>query len=348
MSRQLIDEALADAKKIGIRNILALRGDPPRNDEYGLESPVTVVNGVEGNTEKEEKEEDSMEFVWAVDLVRYIRRKYGDYFCIGVAAYPDGHADESYPDKQDPEFDLPYLIEKTKAGADFIMTQLFFDVVQYKKFENMLRTDPSGVFKIIPIIPGLMPIQSYQIIRRTTKLSHAKVPQQILDRLDAVKGDDEEVKRVGVDIISDIIEELRRTDITGRRGYHFYTLNLEKAVSQIVERCNLIRGLEILEQDNLIIQEYKDNASKDTQSFQQRNISGVNSGPRNRVVVEKVSTARNKDYEALEKEAGVPEDNLRSRKNVLAISEGEGSLGREATWDDFPNGRWGDARSPGE
>jgi methylenetetrahydrofolate reductase (NADPH) len=65
-------------------------------------------------------------------------------------------------------------------------------------------------------------------------------------------------------------------------------------------------------------------------------------------VVEKVSTARNKDYEALEKEAGVPEDNLRSRKNVLAISEGEGSLGREATWDDFPNGRWGDARSPGE
>jgi methylenetetrahydrofolate reductase (NADPH) len=343
MNRRLVDEALAEAKRMGVRNILALRGDPPRNDEYGVEmSTAVVVNGVDGKSE-----EGNVEFVWAVDLVRYIRRKYEDYFCIGVAAYPDGHADESYPEKQDPKFDLPYLIEKTKAGADFIMTQLFFDVEQYKSFEDMLRSDPSGVFKTIPIIPGLMPIQSYQVIRRTTKLSHAKVPKQILDRLDAVKGDDEDVKRVGVDIISEIIEELRKTDVTGRRGYHFYTLNLEKAVSQIVERCKLIPGLESFGRDDSAIEESIDLLLIDPQSLERRRLSTANSAPRNRVVVERTSTARNKDYEALAKEAGVPEDNLGSRQHTLAISEGEGSLGREATWDDFPNGRWGDARSPG-
>jgi methylenetetrahydrofolate reductase (NADPH) len=350
MSRHLIDEALVEAKKMGIRNILALRGDPPRNDEYGVPDASGTANGTHGGSERQE-EDENWEFVWAVDLVRYIRKKYGDYFCVGVAAYPDGHADESHPERQDPEFDLPYLREKTKAGADFIMTQLFFDQEQYKKFESVLRNDESGIFKTIPIIPGLMPIQSYKIIRRTTKLSHAKVPPAILARLDEVRGDDEEVKHVGVDIISEIIEGLRDTDITGRRGYHFYTLNLEKVVSQIVERCKLIRDLDVPEIPFEPSPDLSptDLLQPDLQSFERRRLSSANSGTRNRVVVEKVSAARNAEYEALETEAGVPtDDQLGSRKTALAISEGEGSLGREATWDDFPNGRWGDARSPGK
>jgi methylenetetrahydrofolate reductase (NADPH) len=355
MSRKLIDEALIEAKKIGVRNILALRGDPPRNEEYGVPDSSGAANGAQGDG-SEQEDEEKWEFVWAVDLVRYIRKKHGDYFCVGVAAYPDGHADQSHPEKQDPEFDLPYLREKTKAGADFIMTQLFFDQEQYRKYESMLRNDESGIFKSIPIILGLMPIQSYQIIRRTTKLSHAKVPPALLERLDAVRGDDEEVKRVGVDIISEIVEGLRDTDITGRRGYHFYTLNLEKAVSQIVERCNLISDLDIPEHpQSAVFAEPSpsisstDSLQPDMRSFERRRLSSVNAGPRNRVVVEKVSAAWNADYEALETEAGVPtDDQLESRKTALAISEGEGSLGREATWDDFPNGRFGDARSPGE
>ncbi|KAL9071327.1 MAG: hypothetical protein Q9157_005506, partial [Trypethelium eluteriae] len=185
MSRSLIDEALEQAKVLGIRNILALRGDPPRSNEYREEG----MPPLDGDHEDE--------FVWAVDLVKYIKRQHGDYFCIGVATYPEGHSDESHPEKQDPAFDLPYLIEKTRAGADFLMTQLFYDVKAYQEFEKMLREDPSGVFKDITIIPGLMPIQSYQILRRTTKLSHAKLPPDILSRLDAVKSDDEAVKRVG-------------------------------------------------------------------------------------------------------------------------------------------------------
>jgi methylenetetrahydrofolate reductase (NADPH) len=337
MSQKLIDDALEKAKEIGIRNILALRGDPPRNEEYG-----------DPNEPIEQGETDAgVQFTWAIDLVRYIKKKYGDYFCIGVAAYPDGHADQSHPEQQDPKFDLAYLIEKTKAGADFIMTQLFFDVEGYAIFERMLRDDPSGVFKTIPIIPGLMPIQSYQILRRVTKLSHAKVPADVLTRLDAVKGDDDFVKKVGVDILSEIIETLRPTDVTGKRGFHFYTLNLEKAVSQIVERCHLIHGIGAPGDDNNAVEISDDPLLSYTGIIQRRRLSSANAAPRNRVVVEKSSSIRNLEYEAPEIEAGVPSDKLSSRANALAISEGEGSLGREATWDDFPNGRWGDARSPG-
>lgn len=169
MSRELVDRALEDAKALGIRNILALRGDPPRSEEYADEKGGEKEGG---------------EFVWAVDLVRYIRKVYGDYFCIGVAAYPEGHADEGHPEGQSLEFDLPYLVEKTKAGADFIMTQLFFDVEAYDSFEKKLREHESGVFKTIPIIPGMMPIQSYQMIKRTTKLSHARLPQGIIQKLE--------------------------------------------------------------------------------------------------------------------------------------------------------------------
>ncbi|KAL0259160.1 methylenetetrahydrofolate reductase 1 [Diplodia seriata] len=338
MSRSLVDDALEQAKALGVRNILALRGDPPRSEEY-REGQAGTDN------------DSNKDFTWAVDLVRYIRDKYSDYFCIGVAAYPEGHSDQSHPDKQDPKFDLPYLIEKTKAGADFIMTQLFFDIKAYEEFEAMLRNDPSGVFKTIPIIPGLMPIQSYQILRRTTKLSHAKLPPAILERLDAVKGDDEAVKSVGVDILSEVVEELKARPNPGPRGFHFYTLNLEKAVAHIVERCHLITATSPDNDDEeaVTIDDIPVNGETPSDSLKVKNrrrLSSANSTPHNRVVVDRPSTSSNKSYEALADEAGVPKDKIMTRANTLAISEGEGTLGREATWDDFPNGRWGDARSP--
>ncbi|KAF2090891.1 methylenetetrahydrofolate reduct [Saccharata proteae CBS 121410] len=340
MSRHLIDEALEQAKALGIRNILALRGDPPRSEEYA-----------DGNQPPEESDDSNADFTWAVDLVRYIRKQYGDYFCVGVAAYPEGHSDQSHPQDQDPMFDLPYLIEKTKAGADFLMTQLFFDNEAYAKFETMLRNDPSGAFKTIPIVPGLMPIQSYQILRRTTKLSHAKLPAGMLERLDAVKGDDEAVKAVGVDIVSEMVEELKTKPNPGPRGFHFYTLNLEKAVAHIVERCHLIPPVtpenEAVD-DSVTIDDVADSKSlaEGLNTKSRRRLSSINGDPHNRVVVQRPSTSSNKSYEAPETEVGVPADKINTRAHTLAISEGEGALGREATWDDFPNGRWGDARSP--
>ncbi|KAI0119169.1 MTHFR-domain-containing protein [Daldinia grandis] len=346
MSRKLIDGALEDAKALGIRNILALRGDPPRAAEY---------------QDPNENPEDAIDetFEWAIDLVRYIRKTHGDYFCIGVAAYPEGHADESHPMGQNLEHDLPYLVDKTLAGADFLMTQLFFDTEAYDNFEQTLRSHPSGAFKTIPIIPGLMPIQSYQMIKRTTKLSHAQIPDTIMTRLDAVKMDDEKVKSVGVDILCEIVEKVK--DITrrtpGPRGFHFYTLNLEKAVSFIIERTDLIplstpTDEEAIEDITSKIPALQVNGSLDHEILPQtrensrsRRQSNVSSETRNRVIISGRPVSH-PEYEATSAEASIPADPINSRANTLAISEGEGVLGREATWDDFPNGRWGDARSP--
>jgi len=340
----LIDEALEQAKALGVRNILALRGDPPRSEEYKAEE----------NAEPENEDDDSnTEFMWAVDLVRYIRKVYGEYFCIGVAGYPEGHSDVSHPEYQGMDNDLPFLVEKIQAGADFIMTQLFYDVQAFDRYEMLLRNHKSGLFKSIPIIPGLMPIQSYQILRRTTKLSHAALPSDILDRLDAAKGDDEAVKRTGVDIIVEMVEHMKATTQNRPRGFHFYTLNLEKAVAQVLERCDLIppSAPTINEPDSAITDEESDGflvINGGDKEKRRRVSSAANSQPSNRVVVDRsrATSPSSSSYEAPEDEAGIPRDKPGSRANTLAISEGEGTLGREATWDDYPNGRWGDARSP--
>ncbi|KAF2702860.1 methylenetetrahydrofolate reduct [Pleomassaria siparia CBS 279.74] len=333
MSRSLVDEALEQAKVLGIRNILALRGDAPRSEEYREH----------GQSPEEDSNKD---FTWAIDLVKYIRKQYGDYFCIGVAAYPEGHSDESHPEHQDPSFDIPYLVEKTKAGADFIMTQLFFDVTAFDKFEETLRNHESGVFKTIPIIPGLMPIQSYNILRRTTNLSHASLPAHILNRLDAVKGDDELVKQVGVKIISEMIEHIKKRPSAGPRGFHFYSLNLEKAVSHIVEECSLIQQTVTADEGAIDFDGPDILLSPPDGLARRRRLSSMNSSPHNRVIISQHSKSSHASFEASESEAGIPRGPINTRANTLAISEGEGSLGREATWDDFPNGRWGDARSP--
>ncbi|KAF1824606.1 methylenetetrahydrofolate reduct [Dissoconium aciculare CBS 342.82] len=351
MSRKLIDETLDQAKALGVRNLLALRGDPPRSAEYR-----------DDRVPGQEEDDSNKDFAWAVDLVRYIRSRYGDYFCVGVAGYPEGHSDQSHPEHQSVDHDLPYLVEKVAAGADFIMTQLFYDVQAYERYVRLLREHDSGLFKTIPIIPGLMPIQNYQILRRSTKLSHASLPDDILKRVEAVRSDDEAVKAVGVDILSEIVESLKALDMADHRGFHFYTLNLEKAVAQILERCDLIpcsispdaspvgrsSGPEEAieeETDGFIVVPDAD------QRRRRRLSSQTNSQPGNRVVVSREKTKENSNphiavFEAPDDEAGVPKEKISSRANTLAISEGRGALGREAIWDDFPNGRWGDARSP--
>ncbi|KAG2415855.1 hypothetical protein HFD88_007047 [Aspergillus terreus] len=342
MSRGLVDKALEEAKVLGIRNILALRGDPPRSEEYNMHG----------------EDDSNKDFTFAVDLVRYIRQQHGDYFCIGVAAYPEGHPADSFQDVQDPERDLPYLVEKTQAGADFIMTQLTYDIDAYTKFENMLRNHESGAFKTIPIIPGLMPIHSYKILTRVTKLSHVKIPPQILSRLEEVRHDDDAVKRIGVDILKDLVDGMRDIPCPGLRGFHFYTLNLEKTVSFILERCDLIPPYTEAGDDDALV-DGGSLSALDSSSYVApngipirtlaRRRSSINSLPHNRVIVDReVSNESSKDsisHEAPATSAGVPAMPP-DRTTTLQISEGLGALGREATWDDFPNGRWGDARSP--
>lgn len=345
MNRKLVDEALEEAKALGLRNILALRGDPPRSEEYAVAD--------------QEHEDSNEEFTWAIDLVRYIRKVHGDYFCVGVAGYPEGHADESHPEHQSVEQDLPSLVEKTKAGADFIMTQLTYDIQAYQRYENTLRNHESGIFKTIPIIPGLMPIQNYGILKRITKLSHATVPSNIMDRVEAVKSDDDAVKKVGVEIMSEIIESMKSLPQPKNlpRGFHFYTLNLEKSVAFILERCHLIptssdpSPSDTSESES----EIQTNGHRPPSRFSRR-ASSVNAGPHNRVVVDRpplsvssqatiAESSTSEKHQAPDKGTGIPASQP-TRGNNLLISEGQGSLGREATWDDFPNGRWGPSHSP--
>ncbi|KAK7205102.1 methylenetetrahydrofolate reductase 2 [Myxozyma melibiosi] len=286
MAKSVIDEALANAKKAGIRNILALRGDPPRGDEYWTPSA------------------DSQEFLHAVDLVKYIRKSYGDYFCIGVAAYPEGYADGSNPEAQDPLIDLPYLAEKTAAGADFIMTQLFFDTDQLLKFEKMVRSHESGVFKSIPIIPGLLPINTYQTFIRTAKLSHAHIPETIFERLNAIpNADDEQVKQVGVEVLVDMIKRIYTETEHRVRGFHFYTLNLERTTAMILEKSDVVHAA--------------------TQSTAAKT-----------VVPPAVAAVPSQSIESVISEV-----------KDLKIAD-SAAVTSEASWDDFPNGRWGDPRSP--
>ena len=311
MKRSTIDEALEQAKVLGIRNILALRGDPPRQDEYRLEDEIEEGKG--------EEEGSNEHFTWAIDLVRYIRRVHGGYFCIGVAGYPEGHADQSHPTDQDPLHDLPYLVDKTKAGADFIMTQLFYDLDAYTKYERMLREHESGAFATIPIIPGLMPLQSYEILMRTTKLSHAKVPPDLLHRLQRVKGDDEAVKQVGVEYLGEMVDGIRTVKANEPRGFHFYTLNLEKAVGSLVERCHLIPA------------DSHESAIDDISMI----TNGMNGIDHNRTTSTSSSAA-----------AQLTTNSHRSSSpaHIALLTSLPNS--REATWDDYPNGRFGDARSP--
>eukprot|EP00136_Aspergillus_niger_P003881 XP_001393897.2 methylenetetrahydrofolate reductase [Aspergillus niger CBS 513.88] len=343
MSRALVDEALEEAKVLGIRNILALRGDPPRSEEYNMHG----------------EDDSNKDFTFAVDLVRYIRKQYGDYFCIGVAAYPEGHPADNFQDGQDPARDLPFLIEKTQAGADFIMTQLTYDLEAYTKFETMLRNHESGVFKTIPIVPGLMPIHSYKILTRVTKLSHVKIPPHVLSKLEEVKHDDDAVKRIGVDIISDLVHGIRDLVSPGLRGFHFYTLNLEKTVSFILERCELIPPYTEID-DSDALADGGNLSALDSSSYIAPNgapirtlasrRSSVSSIPHNRVIVDKVQISEPSSKDSITHEASALSAGLPAmppdRSTTLQISEGLGALGREATWDDFPNGRWGDARSP--
>lgn len=308
MKRKMVDEALEEAKVLGVRNILALRGDPPREEEYRLGD----------DTDHDDSNED---FTWAIDLVKYIRRVHGEYFCIGVAGYPEGHADQSHPTDQDPLHDLPYLVDKTKAGADFIMTQLFYDVEAYLKYERMLREHESGVFARIPIIPGLMPLQSYDILMRTTQLAHAKVPPELLLKLQGVKGDDEAVKQVGVEAIHDVVKSIRDVKAKGPRGFHFYTLNLEKAVSSLLERCNLIPP------------------DPDYSS-----ISAIDDVP----LLVNGDAAHHRALSSASSSAAaqLTKNSHRSSSPAGLVPPNNNPLSREATWDDYPNGRFGDARSP--
>merc|ERR1719331_2988928 len=203
-------QVLQRCKDKGLCNILALRGDPPAN--------ASEWTATEGG------------FSHAVDLVRFIRKEFGDYFCIGVAAYPEGHIDAESFDK-----DLLYYKEKVDAGADFGVTQLFYDTNLY--FEFLKKSHALGVPKSFDVFPGIMPIQSYAGFRRMTGLCKTFVPKVIDESLELIKDNENAVKEYGIELAVQMCRELMDG---GCPGLHLYTLNLEKSATAICEKLGLV------------------------------------------------------------------------------------------------------------
>ncbi|ODV65541.1 methylenetetrahydrofolate reduct [Hyphopichia burtonii NRRL Y-1933] len=317
-NKEIIDDALSKAKSNGIRNILALRGDPPRTEEYWT---------------------PNCDFNNAVDLVRYIKQQYGDYFCIGVAGYPEGHVDGSDNSQQSIEKDIPYLIEKIEAGADFIITQLFFDVDKFLNYEKVLRSYPQ--LSNIILIPGLMPITTYKVFTRSTKLSHASVPDDIATKLHDASVDDDKVKSLGIDIIDDIITNINNHTDNRIRGYHFYCLNLEKAVASIINKSNVLLPIMDLHEsvdnnDDAIASDSDDDLDANQVRMNRRKSSIVNENEPSTSKQDVLNGQKSLIGKAL----------LDDKKTLVDISIGKGALGKDATWDEFPNGRFGDSNSP--
>ena len=202
-SRESIRERLAAYRSAGIRRIVALRGDLPSG--YG-------VGG---------------EFRYASDLVAFVRAETGDHFHIEVAAYPETH-----PQAKSPLADLDAFAAKVKAGANSGITQYFFNSDAYFRYVDDLHK--LGVE--VPVVPGIMPIASSTQLMRFSDTCGAEIPRWIRMRLQAFGDDTASIKAFGLDVVTDLCDQLRNAGVP---GLHFYTMNQSTATMEIVRRLAL-------------------------------------------------------------------------------------------------------------
>jgi methylenetetrahydrofolate reductase (NADPH) len=195
-----VREQLATLKAMGVRRLVALRGDLPSG--YGLGG----------------------EFQHASDLVASIREETGRDFHIEVAAYPEIH-----PQAKSPEADLQAYVTKVKAGADSAITQYFYSADAYFRFVDEARRHGADV----PVVPGIMPITSSSQLLRFSDACGAEIPRWIRLRLQAFGDDIESIKAFGLDVVTDLCERLRSAGVP---ALHFYTMNQSVATLEIVRR----------------------------------------------------------------------------------------------------------------
>jgi methylenetetrahydrofolate reductase (NADPH) len=184
---------------IHIENLILLRGDPPK-----------------GETKFKNEGGD---FHFASDLIEFTAKQ--DRFCIAAAGYP-----ESHPESATKESDLDRLKQKVDLGVDFVVTQLFFDNSYYFDFVNRARE--AGI--TVPIIPGIMPITNFKQIKKFTQMCGAKIPGELVQKLEPHQDDLAKTYKVGVDFA---IRQCRELIANGAPGLHFYTLNKSRATVDI-------------------------------------------------------------------------------------------------------------------
>ncbi|MES1175340.1 MAG: methylenetetrahydrofolate reductase [NAD(P)H] [Myxococcales bacterium] len=201
-TREEISSVLDQLRDGGIENVLALRGDPPKGETAFVKS--------EGG------------FGYASELTAFIRSRYD--FCLAGACYPECH-----PESASPDADLANVKRKVDAGADVLVTQLFFDSKDY--FSYVARARAAGI--AVPIIAGIMPITNVSQVKRFTALCGAGIPEPLLKRLEAAGSDAEAVQVIGVEHAAAQCRELLDG---GAPGIHFYTLNRSHATVDVLDR----------------------------------------------------------------------------------------------------------------
>lgn len=202
-SRDSVREKLALFQSMGVRRLVALRGDLPSG--YGSMG----------------------EFRYAADLVAFIRAETGDHFHLEVAAYPEMH-----PQARSPEADLQAYAAKVKAGANSAITQFFFNADAYFRFVDEARKLGADV----PVVPGIMPITNASGLLRFADSCGAEVPRWIRLRLQGLGDDAAGIRAFGLDVVTHLCEQLLAA---GAPGLHFYTMNQSTAVLEICRRLGL-------------------------------------------------------------------------------------------------------------
>ena len=200
-----VHTALVRLDELGIENVIALRGDPPT----GQDNFVPAEGG----------------FKHATELLRHVRDNFE--FCLAAACYPEGHVESS-----DLITDMNYVKMKVENGADFLITQLFYDNQDF--FRLMERAETLGID--VPIIAGILPILNTNQIRRFTSLCGSKIPDELDIQLERYVDDDDAVRELGIEYATRQVQELWDQGIA---GVHFYVLNRNYSVSKILDNLKL-------------------------------------------------------------------------------------------------------------
>ena len=214
----IVNQPLKDVKSVlgdlwgsEVENIIALAGDPPE----GASAPWKAhPDGYQNARE-------------LIDVAKRGQAGWYDFFSVAVAGFPEVH-----PRAESRESDLKYLKEKVDAGADVVITQLFFDNDDYFRFVE----DARAIGITVPIVPGVLPIRSVAQVRRFTKLCAAKIPPRLEALLAKVEDDDEAAAQLGIDYATEQCEGLIEFGVP---GLHFYSLNKARSVVAIHENLNL-------------------------------------------------------------------------------------------------------------
>ncbi|WP_406623164.1 methylenetetrahydrofolate reductase [NAD(P)H] [Acidovorax sp. SDU_ACID1] len=202
-TRDSVRAQLAELQGMGVKRLVALRGDLPSG--YGIGG----------------------EFQYASDLVAFIRAETGSAFHIEVAAYPEVH-----PQARSADADLQAFAAKVRAGADSAITQYFFNADAYLRFVD----DARRLGLDVPVVPGIMPIMGATQLMRFSDACGAEIPRWIRLRLQGFGDDAASIRAFGLDVVAQLCEQLRRA---GAPGLHFYTMNQSAATLEICQRLGL-------------------------------------------------------------------------------------------------------------